>query len=186
MEAEEQALSNSSPEVIRDKPTVSHCCHGAQEAPGTWRDCQATERERTQGAHDRSGQDHDYSGYFCRKHGHRQVCTKRKLPNTGTMESLVLIHMIVHRWRDVGRSLGKNLFDGQEVDLKVCSDRTARRLLALQDMMLLAKEIAALQDAQLQKNLQFLCDISPLLGSKLTRAKTVCLPLPAVASASAP
>ena len=83
-----------------------------------------------------------------------------------TMASITAANMGACKWKALTVALSKHLGGGPDLDLRGCHDRTARRLLALRDMIWLARETRAIQAAKSKKNLQFMCDISPLLGSK--------------------
>ena len=82
-----------------------------------------------------------------------------------TLQAIDATGMATERWQRLCGVFGENLFSGdQVVDLKGCSDRTVRRLLETDDMVSLLHEAEELQRQGVIKNLQFMCDISPLLG----------------------
>ena len=77
-----------------------------------------------------------------------------------TIDGLCAANMSGARWRELCAAFGRNLVEGEDVDLKGASDRTCRRTVCL------AHEIEELTEQAKTGNLQFMCDISPLLGSK--------------------
>ena len=86
-----------------------------------------------------------------------------------TLQAIDATGMAAERWKDLCGVLGNNLFSAdQEVDLKGCSDRTVRRLLELDDMVCLLQEAEELGKQGEIRNLQLMCDISPLLGREYT------------------
>ena len=89
-----------------------------------------------------------------------------------TIDGLSSANMSGARWKNLCASFGRNLVLGEDVDLKGASDRTCRRLMSEHDMVCLAHEIEELTKQAKNGNLQFMCDISPLLGSKQSHNHT--------------
>ena len=83
-----------------------------------------------------------------------------------TIDGLCAANMSGARWRELCAAFGRNLVQGETVDLKGPSDRTCRRILTQHDMVCLAHEIEELTEQAKIGSLQFMCDISPLLGSR--------------------
>jgi hypothetical protein len=71
------------------------------------------------------------------------------------------------RWGPLLTVVGKNL-SSEPLDLRPASDRTIRRLLAVDDMVWLQKEIEFFAEVRGGRAFQLMCDISPLLKSKFT------------------
>ena len=51
-----------------------------------------------------------------------------------TIDGLCAANMSGARWRDLCAAFGRNLVNGEDVDLKGASDRTCRRILTQHDM----------------------------------------------------
>ena len=97
-------------------------------------------------------------------------------PKALTMQAIDATGMATERWQRLCSVIGGNLFSGEQgVDLKGCSDTTVRRLLETDDMICLLHEAEELQQQGLIKNLQFMCDISPLLGREYNQPHPSCM-----------
>jgi hypothetical protein len=84
-----------------------------------------------------------------------------------TLECMREGGMACERWSPLLLAVGANLSSTDEpLDLRPCHDRTVRRLLAMDDMVWLLKEIEYLSDVKDAHGLQLMCDISPLLHRK--------------------
>lgn len=84
-----------------------------------------------------------------------------------TIDALCVGNMSCARWRDIVAAFGKHLVEGVEVDLNGASEWTCRKLMMEHDMVCLAHEKEELKkQVEKHNNLQFMCDISPILGSE--------------------
>ena len=83
-----------------------------------------------------------------------------------TLDALSAAGCSPQRWQGLCGAFGTHLVAGEHLDLRPCSDRTARRLIDLDDMICLLFEGEMMQSAK--GRLQFMCDISPLLKRKCT------------------
>ena len=87
-----------------------------------------------------------------------------------TLDGLAAAGCSPVRWQGLCGAFGTHLVAGEHLDLRPCADRTARRLIDLDDMICLMYEGEMLQGAKGQ--LQFMCDISPMLKRKCSTPQT--------------